>query len=84
MSWRRRGREACDRLGLEDEEAIAAESWEYLVEEGDVQNDRLERRCNELGAEGWELVAAIPLSRLALSAGGRTTGILLFFKRRLP
>lgn len=62
----------------------AGDGWEYLVEQADPAADRLERRCNQLGAAGWELAAAVPLARLALGDGGRTTAVQLFFKRRLP
>jgi len=82
MSWRRHGRDAQDDLGMD--EGIDEAAWEYLVEEGDVASERLEYRCNELGAAGWELVSVIPLSRLAFSSGGRTTGTQLFFKRPAP
>ena len=88
MAWRRRQRATDEDAGQEpDEEAPTGEvgdAWEYLVEDGDVASDRLERRCNELGWQGWELVSVVPVSRLAFSAGGRTTGTRLFFKRRLP
>ena len=84
MGWRRRGRDTHDDPELEPEEETAVEvAWEYLVEEGAIAGDRLGRRCNELGAQGWELVSIIALSRLAFSGGGRTTGTQLFFKRRL-
>lgn len=66
-----------------DEEVVAEKSWEYLVEHADPASDRVEPFCNRLGHEGWDLVAVIPVSRLALSSGGRTTGIQLFFKRQL-
>jgi hypothetical protein len=85
MRRRRPTRPTRDAPEREPEEEAAAEvAWDYLVEEGEVASDRLGRRCNELGAQGWELVSAIPLSRQAFSSGGRTTGTLLFFKRRLP
>ncbi len=83
MGWRRRSQDLDDEMEPE-EEVIVVEAWEYLVEEGEVASDRLERRCNELGAQGWELVIVIPLARLAFSSAGRTTGTQLFFKRRLP
>ena len=85
MGWRRRSQDPDNEMEQEpEEEVIVEEAWEYLVEEGEVASDWLERRCNELGAQGWELVSVIPLARLAFSSGGRTTGIQLFFKRRLP
>ena len=85
MGWRRRSQDTDDGMKQEPEEdVIVEEAWEYMVEEGEVASNRLERRCNELGAQGWELVSVIPLARLAFSSGGRTTGTHLFFKRRLP
>jgi len=88
MAWRRGRRTGDEDAGQEPEEEApmgeGGDAWEYLVEDGDVASDRLERRCNELGWQGWELVSVASVSRLALSAGGRTTGTRLFFKRRLP
>ena len=85
MDWRRRFHDTRDAPEQElEKEALDEEAWEYQVEEGEVAGDWLERRCNELGAQGWERVSVIPLSRLAFSSGGRTTGTQLFFKRRLP
>ena len=44
----------------------------------------IDRRSFLKAAGGLGLLSVIPLSRLALSGGGRTTGTQLFFKRRLP
>jgi hypothetical protein len=84
MAWRRRARREDEGPGRAAEEApLDGDAWEYLVEEGEPADDRLERRCNELGTDGWELLAVVPLSRSALGNNGRTTGVQLFFKRRL-
>ena len=83
MAWRRRRRNAREPELNEEPEPWSGESWEYLVEDGDLAADHLEDRCNQLGAEGWELVTVVPLSRPSLTTGGRTTGSQLFFKRRL-
>jgi hypothetical protein len=54
--------------------------WQYLVLEHEKGGpSELARRCNELGAEGWELVTAIPMAR-SLN-GGATTCVRLFFKK---
>ena len=56
------------------------QAWQYLVLEHEKGGPaELARRCNELGAEGWELVTAIPMAR-SLS-GGVTTSVRLFFKK---
>ena len=83
MTWGRRHRNAQEPELNEEQEPWSGESWEYLVEDGDLAADHLEDRCNQLGAEGWELVAVVPLSRPSLTTGGRTTGSQLFFKRLL-
>ena len=69
------------------------EVWQYLVLEDGVSLQpkaeqrraelaALEQRCNELGAQGWELASMAPLSR-TLGGGGLTSQIRLIFKRRL-
>lgn len=80
MPWRRTRRQE----EQVDQEPWTGETWEYRVEDGDPVASYLEERCTALGQEGWELVAVVPISRPALSSGGRTTGVQLFFKRRLP
>ena len=68
------------------------EVWQYLVveqrvspqprpEQRHAEIGALEHRCNELGAQGWELVSAAPLAR-TLGGEGLTTELRLFFKRR--
>ena len=91
MAWPRRAQREDEHDPERDTEHTPAEEvlpasdgWEHLVEQVGPAADRLEARCNERGAQGWELVAALPLARLAFSSGGRTTGVQLFFKRRLP
>jgi hypothetical protein len=86
MSWRRGSRDAPPTVA-----AVAASieivpsgtTWEYLVEEASLEPGWTERRCNDHGTEGWELVGVAPLSRPALASGGRTTSLQLFFKRQL-
>lgn len=86
MSWRRGSREATPSATV-DEESIeilpSGPTWEYLVEEAGLEPGWTERRCNDHGAVGWELVGVAPLSRPALASGGRTTSLQLFFKRQL-
>jgi hypothetical protein len=58
------------------------EAWQYIVlehEKGGPQD--LNRKCNELGANGWEMVAAVPMAT-SLN-GGATTSVRVFFKKRL-
>jgi hypothetical protein len=83
MSWRRGSKGARDLSQAREQESWQGDAWEYLVEDGDFTAERQERRCNQLGAEGWELVAVLPVSRPSLTDGGRTTAIQLFFKRPL-
>jgi len=57
------------------------ESWQYLILEHERGGaPELARQCNELGMNGWELVAAVPVA--ASLNGGVTTSVRLFFKRR--
>jgi hypothetical protein len=59
----------------------SAEAWQYLILEHETGGPReLARRCNELGADGWELVTAVPVA--ASLNGGATTSVRLFFKKR--
>jgi hypothetical protein len=37
----------------------------------------IEQRCNELGAQGWELVSAVPVA----AGNAATRELRLFFKR---
>jgi hypothetical protein len=82
MHWKR-GSEGAEKRHAAEHPAVIGEAWEYLMEEGDSRADRQQRRCNQLGTVGWELVTVIPLSRPLVTDGGRTTGTKLFFKRRL-
>ncbi len=57
------------------------EAWEYFVLEHETGGrPDLGWKCNELGAQGWELVAAVPVA--ASLNGGATTSLRLFFKKR--
>ena len=57
------------------------EAWQYLILEHEKGGPReLARKCNELGSDGWELVAAVPVA--ASLNGGVTTSVRLFFKKR--
>ena len=66
--------------------------WEYLAlevgvslqptaEQRRAELAALEQRCNELGAQGWELVGMAPLASI-LGGGGLTSELRLLFKRR--
>ena len=66
--------------------------WEYLVLEVGVKLQptteqrraelaALEQRCNELGAQGWELAGMAPLAS-TVGGGGLTSQLRLLFKRR--
>src|SRR5260370_42092054 len=68
------------------------EPWQYLVLEYSVSLQpkaeqrraelaALELRCNELGAQGWELASMAPLA-CTLGGGGLTSQVRLIFKRR--
>ncbi len=58
--------------------------WQYCVINGRSLNAQdLDRQCNGLGAQGWELVAVIPVSRHLFSDSSNTSGVRLFFKRRI-
>jgi hypothetical protein len=59
------------------------------------ENERLQRKMLELGAEGWELVSTQPLCRAEVKVGNQNAqawsygfpmpiGYLLFFKRHIP
>jgi hypothetical protein len=60
-------------------------SWEYKILKTDKSfwsgKDRTdpEKLLSDLGRNGWELVAVIPLSQMG---GGTTTGLEFFFKRK--
>ena len=77
MAWRRRARSEDEHEPERDtdhapaaEPFAAGDGWEYLVEQAGPAPDRLAWRCNQLGADGWELAAALPLACLALGGGG--------------
>ena len=61
------------------------ENWEYKTLKTDKSfwsgKDKtdIEKVLNDLGRDGWELVSVVPLS---VTAGGATTGLQLFFKRK--
>jgi hypothetical protein len=65
-------------------------AWQYLVIEAATHvkvplrqhNDTvvIAQRCNELGAQGWELVSVVPLA----AGNAATCELRLFFKRPLP
>jgi hypothetical protein len=81
MPWRRTNRLEEEQV---EQEPWTGETWEYLVEDGNPVAPYLEERCLALGQEGWGLVAVVPISCPALSSGGRTAAVQLFFRRRLP
>jgi hypothetical protein len=57
--------------------------WQYRVEKGQsLEAKDLDRQCNELGAQGWELTAVIPIARHQFGGNGETSSIRLFFRRR--
>ena len=68
-------------------------TWEYKVEFislmqaaalqsqaklSDAAYDRVQTKCSELGAQGWELVSLAPM---ATTAGASTTHIIAAFKK---
>lgn len=58
--------------------------WQYCVINGkSLDAQELDRQCNGLGAQGWELVAVIPVSRHLFSDSSNTSGVRMFFKRRI-
>ena len=61
------------------------DTWEYLTHQ--IDYDKMEsyaQTMNDLGAAGWELVNALPLSRGGSFryVGGLTTALQLIYKRR--
>lgn len=43
----------------------------------------IDAELNALGAEGWELVSAVPLSSaVGIGLSGKTGGIIYYFKRQ--
>ena len=44
----------------------------------DAAFDRVQAKCNDLGAEGWELVS---IATMATTAGASTTHVIAGFKR---
>ncbi|MEU7829578.1 hypothetical protein [Nonomuraea sp. NPDC049129] len=60
--------------------------WEYKMKRlGDkVSRSELQRQCDELGAEGWELVGFTPVVELkdeSVSFDRHSPGCLMVFKR---
>ena len=61
------------------------ENWEYktLTTSKSMWTAKdktdIDKTLNDLGRDGWNLVSVVPLSS---SAGGSTTGLQLFFKRK--
>jgi len=56
--------------------------WEYLVKsvKAETPAEEVQRQMNELGAQGWDLVAAT--EKLWLFFGsGQTVALVLIFKR---
>jgi hypothetical protein len=56
--------------------------WEYLTKSipAETPADAVHRQLNELGAQGWELVAATDKLQLFLGSG-QTVALLFIFKR---
>ena len=84
MAWGRSDKDSQQVRDNGERLAVLSGRWEYLVEEGNFDAGKQQRRCNELGQSGWELVGVLPISRPSLSEGGRTTSIQLYFKRPRP
>jgi hypothetical protein len=64
--------------------ADQGDRWQYRVEKGQsLEAKELEQQCNEVGAQGWELTAVIPIAHHRLGASGETSGTRLFFRRRV-
>jgi len=62
------------------------EAWEYNVQRIDYDTSRVEVDVlNRMGADGWELVSAVPFSRGGAFryVGGMTTQVEMIFKRRV-
>ena len=61
-------------------------TWEYHVVDGGGNCDRVESTCNELGAEGWELVGTSPIlvqyNPSGFGEAAMSTDWLMIFKRR--
>ena len=59
-------------------------TWEYKIINTEkslwTAKDKtdIDNMLNDLGRDSWELVSVVPLSH----AGGSTTGLQLFFKRK--
>ncbi len=63
-----------------------AEAWEYNVQRIEYDTSHVEVDVlNQMGADGWELVSAIPFSRGGTFryVGGMTTQVEMIFKRRV-
>jgi hypothetical protein len=56
--------------------------WEYLTQSlsADTPAETLNRQLNELGAQGWELVAATDKLQLFFGSG-QTVALVFIFKR---
>jgi hypothetical protein len=72
MAWGRRP---------EPEEAWTGERWEYHHTRFGLRTKGCEQYCTALGAQGWELVTALPLA--TGHDPGFTTEVDLIFKRRV-
>ncbi|KKW11657.1 MAG: hypothetical protein UY50_C0009G0043 [Parcubacteria group bacterium GW2011_GWA2_49_9] len=67
------------------------EKWEYKIIEPNVRgwlnrkiDSSAEPSLNELGNQGWELVAITPLAGTSASSwGSSTTSFVLIFKRKM-
>ncbi|MEV0351438.1 DUF4177 domain-containing protein [Nonomuraea sp. NPDC050680] len=60
--------------------------WEYKMKRlgGKVSSSELQRQCDELGAEGWELVGFTPVVELkdeSVSFDRHSPGCLMVFKK---
>ena len=54
-------------------------SWK--IDTGVIDENQLSKDVNEMGSQGWELVSSIPNAQ---GLDGRTTEIVLIFKREKP
>lgn len=66
------------------------ENWEYKVVSFDTGYwtktglpDDLNIQIDRFGAQGWELVNVVPLCKPSVFSYGRTSSIVVFFKRKI-
>ena len=61
-------------------------TWEYHLVDGSGNSNSVERTCNELGTDGWEVVGTSPIlahyEQSDLGKAATTTDWFMIFKRR--